>query len=132
MLEKYPKEVKLVFKNLFNQQSHAFSRKAAEGALAASRQGKFADFHGKLFVNQKSLNDQKIREIAQEVGLNLDQFERDMKDSRVAFLIDRDIRQAQQAGVRATPTVFVNGKFLRDISIQGFQQAIEAELRKRK
>jgi protein-disulfide isomerase len=111
---------------------HTFARKAAQGALAASRQGKFAKFHEKLFANQKSLNDGKIREIAQEVGLNMDQFERDIKDSHLAAVVTRDIRQGDQAGVNSTPTVFVNGRLLRNRSIQGFEQAVEAELNRKK
>jgi protein-disulfide isomerase len=131
VLEKYPKEVKLVLKNL-PLQMHAFARKAALGALAASRQGKFVEFKDRLFANQKSLNDGKIREIAQELKLNLDQFDRDMKDNRLGSVIDRDVREANQAGVRGTPTVFVNGKLFRNLSIQGFEQAVAAELNKKK
>jgi protein-disulfide isomerase len=131
VLEKYPKEVKLVLKN-FPLPQHAFARKAAQGALAASKQQKFSEFQGKIFANQNSLNDGKIRDVAREIGLNMDQFERDMKDPRLQSVIDRDIRQANEAGVHGTPTVFVNGKLLRNITIQGFQGAIGSELNKKK
>ena len=131
MLEKYPREVKVVLKN-YPLQIHAFAKKAALGALAASRQGKFVELKDKLFANQQSLNDAKIREIAQETGLNMGQFERDFKDPHLESVVDRDMRQGNQAGVNSTPTVFVNGRLLSDRSIQGFVQAIESELSKKK
>jgi protein-disulfide isomerase len=131
VLEKYPKEVKVVLMN-FPLQMHAFAKKAALGALAASRQGKFVEVKDKLFANQQNLNDAKIREIARETGLNMDQFERDMKDSHLESIVARDMRQGNQAGVNSTPTVFVNGRLLSDRSIQGFVQAIESELSKKK
>jgi protein-disulfide isomerase len=62
----------------------------------------------------------------------MEQFERDMKDPRLQSVIDRDIRQGNQARVNSTPTVFVNGRLLRNRSIEGFEQAIEAELNKKK
>jgi protein-disulfide isomerase len=131
VLEKYPKEVKVVLMN-FPLQMHAFAKKAALGALAASRQGKFVEVKDKLFAHQQNLNDAKIREIARETGLNMDQFERDIGDSHLESLVDRDIRQGNQAGVNSTPTVFVNGKLLSDRSIQGFIRTIESELSKNK
>lgn len=111
---------------------HAFSRKAATAALAASKQKKFSEFHKRLFLYQKNLNDNTIREIAREIGLNMEQFEQDMIDPKIQEIIDKDLRESNQARIESTPTVFVNGKLLRDISIQGFEQAIETELRKKK
>ena len=129
MLEKYAEDVKLVFKN-FPLTKHKFARKAAEAALAAHAQGKFWEFHDKLFENYRNLNEAKVQEIAKELDLDLEGFNRDVNDPAKQKLITRDVKDGQQAGVRSIPTVFINGKFLKNRSLEGFQQMIEAELRR--
>ena len=111
---------------------HAYARKAAITALAAGRQEKFWEMHEKLFANQKDLSDAKVEAIAQEIGLNMEQFKKDLKDSVIASLIDRDMNSGRQANVQGTPTIFVSGKLLNQRNLQGFQQAIEAKLKGKK
>ena len=111
---------------------HSFARRAAIAALAAGKQGKFWEIHEKLFANQKDLSDAKVEVIARELGLNIEQFNQDLKDPAIASLIDRDMNNGRQANVQGTPTIFVNGKVLNQRSIQGFQQAIESELKKKR
>lgn len=131
MLDKYPKDVKLVTKH-FPLPSHKFAKQAATAALAADKQGKFWEFHDKIFENSKSLSDAKVQEIAKELNMDKGQFNKDLKDPAIQQLISRDINNGRQAGVRGTPTIFVNGKRLQNRSMQGFQQIIEAELQKKK
>jgi protein-disulfide isomerase len=131
VLEKYPKEVKLVIKH-YPLPSHRFAEKAAIAALAANKQGKFWEFHDKLFSNQAGLNDAKVQEIAKELGLNIDQFNLDLSDARLKSLVEREINHARQADIRGVPAIFVNGKLLTQRSPQDFQQAVENELRKKK
>jgi protein-disulfide isomerase len=127
----YPQQVKLVIKQ-FPLSSHSFARKAATAALAAANQGKFWEMHTRLFQNQKELSDAKLEAIAGEIGLNLEQFRRDLQDGAIAAQIDRDLNSGNLANVRGTPTIFVNGKPLAQRSLEGFQQAIAAELQKSK
>ena len=131
VLEKYPNDVKLVVKH-FPLPMHAYARKAAIAALGAGRQEKFWEMHEKLFANQKDLSDTKVEAIAAELGLNMEQFNKDLKDPAIASLIDRDMNNGRQANVQGTPTIFISGKLLNQRSLQGFQQAIEAELKKKK
>lgn len=104
--------------------------KAATAALAAESQGKFWEFHDLLFKNYNKLNDQKIREIALELGLDQTEFEKKMKDSKITEMIRQDVREGAQADVRGTPTIFINGRRLKDRSLKGFQAAIDKELQK--
>ena len=131
MLDKYPKKLKLVFKN-FPLPHHKFGIKAATAALAAHAQEKFWEFHYKLFENQKALNDAKIQEIAKELELDMERFNRDMKDSSMQKLIARDIEDGQQIGIEGVPTIFVNGKLPKQGRLQGIEDLIEAELKKEK
>ena len=129
MLEQYPKDVKVVFKN-FPIRSHKFAVKAAVAALAAGEQGKFWEFHDLLFKNYNQLSDQKIQEIAQTVGLNMEEYEKKKNDPAIRRKVDQDFSDGRQAGVRGTPTVFINGIRLRDRSLQGFQSAIDNQLQR--
>ena len=129
MLEKYPKEAKLVIKQ-FPLPMHDFARKAAIAALAASKQGKFWEMHSKLFANQEHLSDAKVEEIAKEIGLDMKKFAEDQKDPAIASQIDTDTSHANQVKVPGTPAIYVNGKLLNQRSLAGFQQAIDAELKK--
>jgi protein-disulfide isomerase len=129
VLERYPDDVKIVFKN-FPLRNHKFAMKASTAALAAESQGKFWEFHDLLFKNYNKLNDQKIREIALGLGLDQTEFNKKMKDPKITAMIRQDVQEGGQAGVRGTPTVFINGRRLNDRSLKGFQAAIDKELQK--
>lgn len=130
MLDKYPDDVKLVVKH-FPLSNHKFAKKAATASLAASAQGKFWEFHSKLFKNYKNINDTKIQNIAKELGLDMEKFNKDMQSPAIKNLIARDVNNGRQIGVRGTPTIFINGKILKNRSLSGFSQMIEAELSKK-
>lgn len=123
--------MKLVFKN-FPLRNHKFAWPAAIAALAANKQGKFWELHDQLYENYNRLSDQKIREIAQQVGLDMEKFDKDMKDPKLKAIVERDFQEGARAGVRGIPTIFVNGRQLRNRSFQGFQAAIEKELAREK
>ena len=127
VLDKYPNDVKLVYKLCPN---HDFSKEAIEAAYAAWDQGKFWEYHDKLFYNQLVLNKPKFTAIAEELHLDLKRFNKKMKDPAIQKLIDRDWADVSRLGIRGTPTVYINGKVLNDRSLQGFQTAIEGELGK--
>lgn len=129
VLEKYPEDVKVVFKN-FPLRNHKFAMKAAVAALAAESQGKFWEFHDLLFKNYNKLNDQKIQEIALAVGLNPEEYEKQKKDAAIERRVKQDLSDGRRAGVRGTPTIFINGIRLRDRSLKGFQAAIDKQLQK--
>ena len=129
VLEKNPKNVKLVFKN-YPLRNHKFAHPAAAAALAARKQGKFWEFHDLLFKNYNKLNDEKLKEISTELALDVERLLRDMRDPQILAMISRDKAEGDRAGVRGTPTIFVNGRELKNRSMQGFQALIERELKK--
>jgi len=129
VLDKNPDKVNLVIKH-FPLSSHKFARRAASVALAADRQGKFWECHEKIFENYRGINEVKVQEIAKVVGLDLERLNKDAQDPAIQDLINRDVINGRQSGVRGTPAIFVNGKRLKNRSLAGFQQAIDAELKK--
>jgi protein-disulfide isomerase len=131
VLDKYPQDVKLVMKH-FPLPSHNFARKAAIAALAAAKQDKFWEIHEKLYASQRELSDAKVESIAAELGLDMERFRRDLQDPAIGLMIDGEINNARQANVQGTPTIFINGKLLSQRSLSGFQEVIDAELKKKK
>lgn len=131
MLEKHPNDIKLVFKN-FPLPMHPLAPKAAAAALAAGRQDRFWDYHHKLFEKGGSLTEETMQSIAKDLKLNLEKFNRDLNDPALQKIVQRDLAEAQQAEVPGTPTLFVNGKLVQFRSLQDIEQAVEAELKRKK
>jgi protein-disulfide isomerase len=129
LLEKYPLQVKLVFKS-FPLTKHKFAKKAAVAAFAARRQGKFWEYHDLLFENIDTLSDQKFRQIARELGLDLERFEKDINDLKIVARINQDIRLGAYMGVRGTPTVFINGRVSRARTLEALEATVKDELKK--
>ena len=129
LLEKYPGQVKLIFLT-FPLANHKFAKKAAIAAFAAKKQGKFWEYHDRLFANLESLNDQKFLEIAREVGLDMDRFEKDLNDLKIVARINQDIRLGAYLGVRATPTVFINGTVSKARTLEALQADVQTELKR--
>jgi len=127
VFEKNSGKVKIVFKN-FPISSHKFAVAAALAALAADRQGKFWDFHDELFNNYNRLNEDTVQEIAAKLQLNMAQFEKDRKDPQLLEQVRQDYNAGIQAGIRSVPSVFINGRKLKERSLQGFQALIDKEL----
>ena len=127
MLEKYPKEVKLAHKII---PAHDFTLKAATAALAADEQGKFWEFHDKLFENQSVLNEAKIIEIAGMLKLDMARFRKKKNDPALKELIDRDFSDAKRLGILATPWVYLNGRHLEERTFPDFVDAIDKELKR--
>jgi protein-disulfide isomerase len=130
VLENNAGKVKLVFKN-FPLRSHKYAMKAATAALAADNYGKFWQFHDQLFNEYDKLNDQKFKEIARNLGLNVKEFEKEMKNPKIAAKIQKDVLGGREAGITGTPTIFVNGRRLKDFSLNGLQMLIDKELEKK-
>jgi protein-disulfide isomerase len=129
VLEKYPQKVRLVFKN-FPLRNHKFALPAAKAAHAAGNQGKFWEYHDKVFIKYNQLSNELLDQFAKELDLDMNRFKKDLGSQEIASLINRDLREASRIGVRGTPTIFVNGKRLGQRSLQAFSAAIESQLKK--
>jgi protein-disulfide isomerase len=129
VMDKHAENVKLVYKN-FPIGAHKFARMAAAAALSAANQGKFWEFHTRLFENYQNLDDPKIQEIAKTLNLDMEKFNQDLNSSDIQRLILRDIGDAQRVGVTGIPTIFINGKRVQKRSFESFDKMIKAELEK--
>ena len=131
LLEKFPTDLKVIFKN-FPIRSHKYAIKAAMAALAACQQGKFWEFHDEMFNNYNRLNDQKVQEIGTQLGLDQAKFNADQKSPVEAARIRQDYEEGIRLGVRGTPTVFINGKRLKNRSIKNMEEIIAEEIKNAK
>jgi protein-disulfide isomerase len=129
VLERNPQTVKLVFKNM-PLKFHKMAQPSARAALAAQEQGKFWEFHDRLFSAQNSLSKETIYKIAQDLNLDIQKFEQDIASPKIQAQINKDLMAAEKAGVSGTPTVFINGRLLKERSPEGFQAIINDELKK--
>jgi protein-disulfide isomerase len=125
----YKDKLKIVIKH-FPLTSHEFARIAAQASLAAHKQGKFWEFHSKLLENHDSINDDKIKEIAIELKLDMEKFQADINLPDIQRIINRDIQNGKDIGVAGTPTIFINGKQINPRTFDDFITKIESELEK--
>ncbi len=101
-------------------------------SVAAQKQGKFWEFHDKLFANQRQLKLENLKQYAQELGLDMERFDRDMLDLKNKTSIDADMAEASAMGLTGTPGFFVNGRYLRGAKpFADFAKLINAELTRR-
>lgn len=129
VLAKNPKTVKLAFKNM-PLKMHKFAEPSAKAALAAHEQGKFWEFHDRLFA-EKKLSEQLIKKIATDLQLDIPRFEKDMASPENQAKVQKDLVDAQAAGVTGTPTVYINGRTPKQRNLEGFQAIIDEELQKK-
>jgi protein-disulfide isomerase len=110
---------------------HPRARPAALAAIAAQAQGKFWEYHEKLFANQKALDDASLETFAKEVGLDIKRWKKDLADPKIAAIVDRDDALSKALGAGGTPSFFVNGRFFSGAHpIEVFRAVIEEELGK--
>ncbi len=129
LLEKFPDQVNLVNKN-YPLRSHEFARKAAAASIAAARQGKYPEVSKALYKEYNRLNDERIREVAENAGLDMARFENDIKDPLIFSQINSDVQLARTMKVRGVPAIYINGRLIKSPSIKGMSEVIEKELKK--
>ena len=108
-------KMKVVFRELPLLPMHEHALLAAQAAEAAGIQGKFWEMHDLLYENQAKWVEQKdlvpvFVDFAKQIGLNPDQFMKDLNGETVAQRIFQDGKRAHSFGLQGTPSFFVNGK----------------------
>ena len=102
-------ELRFVFRNFPITTSHPNAEQAAEAAESAASQGKFWEMHDTLYENQRRLGDEDLRAYAEQLGLDLDAFERDLAEHVHAARVHEDFIGGVRSGVNGTPTFYING-----------------------
>jgi protein-disulfide isomerase len=133
--ERYPTQVHFVYRHLPLERIHPLARGAAEASACADAQGRFWDFHDKLFANQRALAPADLQRYAKELGLDTAAFDQCVKERKFQAQVDGDLAAAAEAAQGAgkpglgTPSFFVNGILLAGAKpIEDFYRVIDAEL----
>lgn len=102
-------------------------------SVVADKQGKFWEFHDKLFANAKNLKYDAFLQHARDLDMDVAKFEKDFLDVENKKLVDADVAEAKSLGVTGTPAFFVNGRFLNGAKpFEDFAKLINEELEKKK
>lgn len=124
LMQKYDKKVRYVFKH-FPLGFHPEATPASKAAWAAGKQEKFYEYHDKLFENQGKLGDELYVQIAKDLKLNVDKFNKDRASEDAQKAIDEDIKAAQAVGISGTPGFILNGvKILGAYPLDHFEKVI--------
>jgi protein-disulfide isomerase len=134
LLKEYDSRLRIVFRN-FPLPAHEHAREAALAAEAAGLQGHFWEMHDTLYREQaawsKAPNARELFEsYAGTIGLNLDQFKKDMDGEKTRERVDSDHALGDSLGIKLTPTIFINNHPVepKDKNPEGVRAAINAAL----
>jgi protein-disulfide isomerase len=134
LLREYDSRLRVVFRN-FPLPGHEHAREAALAAEAAGFQGKFWEMHDTLYREQETWSKApNVRELfesyAGTIGLDVDQFKKDMDGDKARDRVDSDHTLADSLGIKMTPTLFINNRPVepKDKNPEGVRAAINAAL----
>ena len=103
-------DVRYVWRHLPLTDVHPHAQLAAEASEAAADQGKFWEMHDLLFQHQDALRPKDLVQYAEQLGLDTDRFEEEVRSHDHAGRIADDVDSADLSGVSGTPTFFINGR----------------------
>lgn len=98
-----------IFRHFPQAQIHPYAQRAAQVAVAAAAQGQFWSMHDILFAHQQRLENGYLVEYANDLGLNIPQFLKELAKQVHIDRIDEDIEGGIQSGVTTAPALFING-----------------------
>lgn len=121
-------KIKLIFRD-YPLGFHQYAKPAAEAAECANEQGKFWEYHDKLFQNQESLDNPSLKQYAVDLGLDATAFNECLDSEIMASEVEKDFQDGVSYGIKGTPTFFINGiKVVGAQPYEVFEQIIEQEL----
>ncbi len=130
--ETYGDKVRIVWKDYPLTQIHPQAFKAGEAAHCAGEQGKFWEYHDRLFANQQALELGDLKKYAADLGMDAPKFNACIDTSKYGERVRTGVEQGNRLGVNSTPTVYVNGRLLSGAQpYEAFVAVIDEELSRR-
>jgi protein-disulfide isomerase len=105
--DRFGDDLRYVFRHLPLTDVHPHAEASARAAEAAGAQRRFWEMHDLLFRHQDELTFEDLVGYAGELGLDVEDFVRDMEEDRHAERIREDVASAEASGARGTPTFFI-------------------------
>jgi protein-disulfide isomerase len=129
-LDEFKNEVRLYFKH-YPLGTHTNARLAAEGAMAAHKQGKFWQYNDGVWNHAESLTPAKLEQIAKDVGLDVEKWRKDLESAEVRQRVQKDRSDGETLGISSTPSIYLNGREFTDTrDIDSLRDWINEELGK--
>lgn len=119
-------KVKFMYRDFPFESLHPVAQKAAEAAECAHEQGRFWEYHDVLFTRQKLLSLDNLKRWAAKLKMDSAQFNQCLDSGKYAKEVRDDFSAGVAAGVKGTPSVFVNGYFVEGFRTRETLSAIEA------
>ena len=110
--ETYGDRVRIVWKDFPLTSIHPQAFKAAEAGQCAREQGKFWEYHDRLFQNQQALEPDLLKKYAADTGLDAAKFNTCLDTAKVRRALQAQMGVGNQLGVSSTPSVFINGRMV--------------------
>jgi protein-disulfide isomerase len=110
LLESFGADVRYVWRQLPLNDVHGHAQMAAEAAEAAAAQGAFWEMHDLLLDHQGELELADIARYADELGLDVERLEEELRRREHAGRVAEDVATADASDVAGTPTFFINGR----------------------
>jgi protein-disulfide isomerase len=98
-----------IFRHFPQTQIHLHAQRAAQAAEAAAAQGQFWLMHDTLFARQQNLKNGYLIEYANDLGLDIPQFLKELAKQVHIDRINEDIKSGLRSGVTVAPALFING-----------------------
>jgi protein-disulfide isomerase len=109
LLQAYPDKIRFVYRDFPLYSIHPQAEPAAIAADCAGEQGRYYDYHDKLFSEEVELGPAAYTQYANELGLDASKFSDCVSSQRYKAEVTADYQYASNLGVRSTPTFFING-----------------------
>ena len=129
VISEFPGKVRFVERDFPLENVHENAFRAAVAADAANAQGKVWEYGELLYSHQDALDTASLKKYAEQLGLNVAQFEIDSNSEKYAAEVRKDMADGVAYGVTGTPTIFVNGIRVRHLSAEDFRDAIQNALK---
>ena len=130
VLKTYGDRIKFVYRH-YPLGNHPDARPAAEAAACAESQGKFWEYHDRLFASPGKLSADDLKAHAVALGLDAARFNTCVDNHQQKARVDEDVAAADAAGVTGTPAFFINGRSIEGAQpFEAFKRVIDEELAK--
>ena len=130
LLAKYPGRVRLVYKHYPLDSLHPQARRASEASWCANEQGKFWQFHDRVYAAGSDASEAALGKFASEASLDKAAFDTCLASGKATRAIQKDVQEGSGHGINGTPGFFVNGRFLSgNQPLAAFERIIDDELK---
>ncbi len=128
--QQFGEQVTLAYRHFPRTDVHPAIRQAAEAAEIAGGQRQFWPMHRALLAAQPLEDASQLRQVAAELGLDMERFDEQLRSHAYAERIREDIQSGASSGVNATPTVFINGiRHEDEMSLEILSSAVHSALK---